>query len=211
MTPSPWLTARRAGALACPRCALVMRRPVQGVSCRCPRCGAALAARRPRSLARTWAFLLAAAVLYLPANLLPIMNTRTLVADRHDTILVGVVFLWNEGTPHLAAIVFLASIVVPLVKMGALAYLAWTVQRGSIRGPQERLGVYRLVEAVGRWSMLDVFVVALMAALVRMGVMANVTAGPGAAAFGAVVVLTMFAALSFDPRLIWDAKDDEQY
>jgi paraquat-inducible protein A len=183
-------------------------RGIGGAYAACPRCGTALHARKPDSLARTWALLLAATVLYVPANVLPIMHTASLFGTQSDTIMSGVVYLWVTGSWPLAVVVFVASVFVPLAKLLALAYLAFTVQRGTARAPAERLRLYRMVEIVGRWSMLDVFVVALLAALVQLRSLAEIVPGPGATAFGAVVVLTMLAAMTFDPRLIWDGRDD---
>lgn len=170
----------------------------------CARCGATLHRRRPDSVGRTWALLLAAAILYIPANLLPVMYTHSLFGGEDDTIISGVVYFWNSGSPALAAIIFTASIVVPVLKLAVLSLLAWTAQRRSRWQPQQRVQLYRLVEFVGRWSMLDIFVVTLTVALVRFQTVATITAGPGALAFCAVVVLTMLASMQFDPRLIWD-------
>lgn len=200
-------TAASLGLAACHTCGLLSR-PGPGLAHpHCPRCGSALHARKPNSIARTWAFLIAACVLYVPANLLPIMETGSIFGSQKDTILSGVVYLWTSGSWSLAVIVFVASIVVPLTKLVALAVLALTVQRRSTWQPLQRAKLYRMVEFVGKWSMLDVYVVALLATLVQFSGLATVRAEAGAAAFGAVVVLTMFAALSFDPRLIWDAVD----
>lgn len=198
-------TAARAGLLACATCRLVSRAPAPGDDAFCPRCGAALSARKPASLARTWAFLAAALILYVPANTLPIMDTSSLFGTQRDTIVSGVAFLWDSGSWLLAALVFFASVVVPLAKMIALALLAGSVQARAGWHPRTRTRLYRAVEFVGRWSMLDIYVVTLLVALVQVSSLASIHAGPGAAAFGAVVVLTMFAASSFDPRLIWDA------
>jgi paraquat-inducible protein A len=153
--------------------------------------------------------LIAAYILYLPANLMTIMETGSLISYRKDTILSGIVHLWQSGSMVIAAIVFVASIVVPLFKLIALTYLLISVQKRSKQSPIERTQLFRLVELVGRWSMLDIYVVTLLAALVQMQSMATVKAGPGAIAFGAVVVLTMFAAMRFDPRLIWDPLQKE--
>ncbi|WP_321815600.1 MULTISPECIES: paraquat-inducible protein A [unclassified Paraburkholderia] len=171
---------------------------------RCTRCHAPMHLRRPDSLRRTWAFLSAAAILYIPANVLPIMNTATLAHDRGDTILSGIVHFWLTGEWLIASIVFIASIMVPMLKISALALLALTSQRRSRWRTAERTTLYRVVEVIGRWSMLDIFVIALTVALVRFGTFGTVTAGPGAIAFGAVVILTMLASMQFDPRLIWD-------
>ena len=170
----------------------------------CPRCNAALSARKTNSMRRTWAYLVSAFILYLPANLLPIMQTQSLLSRQDDTILSGVVFLWESGSWPLALLVFVASIVVPLFKLLALTVLAVSVNRHSLLQPLQRTSLYRLVETIGRWSMLDIYVVALLAALVQINAFATIEAGPGAAAFGAVVVLTLLASHSFDPRLIWD-------
>lgn len=201
-------TAARLGLLACEVCRLVSRAPPPGGDAHCPRCGALLHARKPASLARTWAFLIAAMILYVPANVLPIMDTSSLFGTQRDTILSGVAFLWTSGSFALATLVFLASIVVPLAKMIALAVLAGSVQMRVVKHPRARTRLYRMIEFMGRWSMLDIYVVTILVALVQVNTFASVHAGPGAAAFGAVVVLTMFAAASFDPRLIWDIQEN---
>ena len=184
---------------------MVSRAPMAGGEAHCPRCAATLHRRKPASLARTWAFLLAAMILYVPANTLPIMDTSSLFGTQRDTILSGVAFLWASGSYVLATLVFFASIVVPLAKMIALAVLAASVQLRACWQPRARTTTYRVIEFIGRWSMLDIYVVTLLVALVQVSTLASIHAGPGAAAFGAVVVLTLFAAASFDPRLIWDA------
>jgi len=201
------VTAASRGLAACHACGLLSRLAPQVHDAHCPRCGAALHTRKPHSIARTWALLIAASVLYIPANVLPIMHTGSLFGAQSDTILSGIVYLWHSGSWDLAAIVFIASIVVPLAKLFALTYLLVSVQRRSRHHPLARTRLYRLLELVGKWSMLDVYVVALLAALVHFQALASITAGSGAIAFGAVVVLTMFAAMAFDPRLIWDAVD----
>ena len=170
----------------------------------CPRCGARLHARKPHSLERTWAFLIAACLCYLPANLLPIMRVTSLGRAQADTILSGVEYLLRHGMWPLAVVVFTASIFVPILKIAVLTGLLVSVHRGSRWRPRERTLLYRLTEAIGRWSMVDIFVVTILVALVRLGNLATVEAMPGAVFFGAVVVLTMLAAESFDPRLIWD-------
>ena len=148
---------------------------------------------------------MAAFILYLPANLLPVLRSTKLFRSWSDTIMSGVVALWNDGAYDLAIVVFTASVVVPLLKMGALALLLVQVQRGSAQLPRERARLYRILEFIGHWSMLDVFAVALLIALVHFGSLANAEPGAGIVAFGAVVVLTMLATMSFDPRLIWDS------
>ncbi|AZG07516.1 paraquat-inducible membrane protein A [Pigmentiphaga sp. H8] len=202
---NPVRTAEQAGVMECPQCSAIHPRRRGGSAC--DRCGAALHLRKPDSLRRTWAFLLAAMALYLPANILPIMTTGTLLGSQTNTILSGVVYLWQDGSYFVAAVVFCASIVIPIFKLAVLLMLVITVQVRSIWRPVERTRLYGMVEAVGRWSMVDVFVVALLASLVRLDALATVRPEPGAIAFGAVVVLTMLASMSFDPRLIWDPLD----
>jgi len=195
--------AAERGLFSCGTCGLVSRAPA-APGAACPRCHTRLAFRKPRSIAHCWAYLVAAMALYVPANTLPIMYTSSLFGSSEDTILSGVLYLWDSGSWYLALIVFAASIVVPLAKIIALAALAASVQFGWGSRRAERARLYRLVESIGRWSMLDIFVVALLVALVQLTALAAVRAGPAAPAFGAVVVLTMAAAQSFDPRLIWD-------
>ncbi len=203
--PPTHFTAREAGLFNCHVCGQLSRAPssARGLL-RCPRCRAPLHMRKPASLATTWALVVAAAILYVPANLLPMMTTASLLGSQEDTIMSGVIFLWQSGSWPLAVLVFFASVMVPLLKILALIYLAASAQRRSPHRLVQRTRLYRLVEFVGRWSMLDLYVVTLLVALVRFHGLATVQAGPAAVAFGAVVVLTMFAALSFDPRLIWD-------
>ena len=203
-------TAEEAGLLSCIACTLVSRAPAAfaddalEAAARCPRCGTRLHWRKPDSIQRCWAFLVAAYVLYVPANWLPIMNTSSLFGAQNDTILSGVIYLWNTGSWATALVVFVASIVVPVLKLIVLTYLVVSVQRRSMWRPKLRARMYAVVSFVGRWSMLDIFVVTVLVALVQIKSIAVIEAGPGALAFGAVVVLTIFAANSFDPRLIWD-------
>jgi paraquat-inducible protein A len=203
------ITATELKVAACASCGQVVRLSERCEGAPCPRCSAPLRHRKHHAFARTWALLIAASILYVPANLLPIMRTRTLGgAARDDTILSGVVELWQAGSWDLAIIVFVASIVVPLIKIGMLVLLLVTSQRRSNWARKGRSRMYRLIEFIGHWSMLDVFVVALMAALVRFQTLADITPRPGSIAFGAVVVLTMLASRRFDPRLIWDVPAD---
>ena len=198
------VTAAEAGFLACHACALVHRASGARHDLHCTRCGAALHARKPNSIARSWALVIAAYVLIVPANILPVMISGSLFGSETDTIMSGVVFLWIDGSWPLAVILFIASIAVPFSKLGAMTFLLVSVQRRSTLAPQQRTKLYRVLEIVGRWSMIDIYVAALLTALVQFGGLMTIRAGPGAIAFGAVVVLTMFAAESFDPRLIWD-------
>ena len=143
-------------------------------------------------------------MLYFPANLLPIMNTSSLFGAQNDTILSGVIYLWTTGSWATSLVVFIASIAVPVIKLLVLTFLVITVQRKSTWRPQLRARMYAMVSFVGRWSMLDIFVVALLTTVVQLTALASVRPGPGALAFGAVVVLTMAATRAFDPRLLWD-------
>lgn len=197
-------TAMGSGLVACHSCDLVNRCPAVCRHLRCARCGAHLRPRIERSLSRSWAFLVAAIMLYLPANLLPIMHVTSLGQTRSDTILSGAQYLLFSGMWPLALIVFVASILVPLTKMLILAYLLLSVQATSTSRPLDRTRLYRFTEFVGRWSMVDIFVVTVLVALVHLGAVAEIEAGSGALYFAAVVILTMFAAITFDPRLIWD-------
>jgi len=174
-----------------------------GIGLCCPRCHHALRHEKPLSVQRTWAYVLAAAVLYVPANALPVMTTTQAFDTSEHTLLGGIHELWVDGSWILAAIVFIASIAVPVLKIGALALLAWSVRRAPGWRQLDRARLFRLIELVGHWSMLDVYVVVLLGACVRFGSFASAEPGPGLLAFLGVVVLTMLAAHSFDPRLIW--------
>jgi paraquat-inducible protein A len=198
-------TAADAGLLSCLSCGLLSRRPRGARAAACPRCARALHRRKPASLIRAWTFLVAAMVLYIPANVLPIMETKSIFGSQSDTILSGVVFLWRSGSWPLAIIVFVASIMVPLLKMIAMLTVLIAVHTGVRVHCEDLARLYRVLEIIGRWSMLDVYVVAVLVTLVQIQLFATVTPGKGAAAFGAVVVLTMLATMSFDPRLIWDS------
>jgi len=199
------LTAAQAGLLSCETCALLTRPAHAGEPGYCPRCGGELAWRRHHSIQYTWALVIAAAICFIPANVLPVLSTTTLGSVDSDTIMGGVVFLYTSGSWPLALIVLIASVMIPLGKLVALAYLLITVQRGSLGGSRERTRLYRMVEFIGRWSMLDVFVDTFTVALVQLQPLMFVEPGAGVVFFAAVVVLTMIAAESFDPRLIWDS------
>ena len=173
----------------------------------CPRCGSVVHLRKPDSIARTWAFIFAAAIMYIPANLLPIMVTETLFGRQADTIMSGVAYLWHSGSWPLALIVFIASVAVPLLKLATLTMLVLSVQLQFWKEALPRARLYRMVEFIGKWSMLDIFVVAVMVALVQLKILATITVGPATLPFAAVVVLTMVASECFDPRLIWDAQE----
>ncbi len=198
-------TAAALGLYACHTCALVSRPQAAEEVAHCPRCGSALHQRKPESISRTWALLITAYILIIPANILPIMETGSLFGSQRDTILSGVIYLWTSGSWALALLVFFASIVVPLAKLVALTYLLHSVQRQSSQNPERRTRLYHLLKFIGRWSMLDIYVVTLLVALVQLQSLATIKAAPGAVAFGAVVVITMFASMTFDPRMIWDS------
>lgn len=202
-------SAAKSHLFSCDVCGLVSHWARNATERKCPRCESPLSLRKERSVSRTWALLIASYILYLPANLLTMMETGSLFSYRKDTIMSGVVYLWMSGSWLVSAIVFIASITIPLLKLISLTYLLISVQRRSLRGLKERTKLYRLLEFVGRWSMLDIYVVTLLAALVQFQPMSVVKAGPAALAFGSVVVLTMFATLTFDPRLIWDPLQEE--
>ncbi len=176
----------------------------------CPRCGDPIEFRKAQSRQRTWAFVLAAVVCYVPANLLPVLSTITIEGTQSDTIMGGVVLLWSPTGWPLSLIVLVASIMIPCGKIVALIHLLVSVQRGAIGSRQERIRLYRLVEAIGRWSMVDVFVDTFTVALVQLQPLMSVEPGPGLFFFAAVVVLTMLAVESFDPRLIWDSENPNE-
>ena len=201
----PAVTAAQAGLVSCEACRLLARpaSPTEPGFCR--RCGERLEFRRYGSIQTTWALIIAAAICYVPANALPVLNTTTLGVSERDTILGGVAFLYSSGSWPLALIVLVASVMIPLGKLVALVYLLVTVQRGSVTGSHDRTRLYRMVKLIGRWSMLDVFVDTFTVALVQLQPLMSVEPGTGVLFFAAVVVLTMLAAEAFDPRLIWDS------
>jgi paraquat-inducible protein A len=190
------------GLIGCDCCGLV-NRPAPS----CARCGASLHRRKPDSLQRCLALLLAAAVLYVPANLLPVMTVISLGRGQPSTILSGVEELASSGMWPLAALVFVASITVPVLKLASLTWLLISSYRGTFARLRQRTRLYRVIEVIGRWSMIDVFMVSILTALVRMGALASVRPGPGVLSFCAVVILTMVAAMVFDTRLMWDRAD----
>lgn len=199
------MTAANAGLLSCHSCDLLIEAPPgQHVELFCPRCGAALHRRKPNSLARTWAFVIAAFICYIPANLLPMTVITSLGNKQSDTIMSGVIYFLQHGEWPIGLVILIASIVVPLTKLFILIYLLISVQRKSQWRPAERTRLYRVTEAIGRWSMTDIYVVTILVALVHLGNLATIEAGIGAIFFGAVVVLTIIAAMTFDPREIWD-------
>lgn len=195
------------GAVGCECCGFVSTPPKGSHAASCPRCGSPLHRRKPDSIARAWALAIAAIVLYIPANLYPVMTVVSLGRGAPDTIMSGVIELAHAGMWPLALLVFFASITVPVLKLIALIYLLVTTQLGSAKHLRRRTVMYRLVEGIGRWSMIDIFMLSILVGLVRLGNLATIEPGIGAISFAGVVILTMFAAECFDPRLMWDAAE----
>jgi len=190
------------GAVGCETCGLVSA--PQGADARCPRCGSALHARRPNSIQRTWALIIAAAILYIPANYYPVLSIVQLGAGQPSTILGGVEELVKARQYPLAALVFFASIAVPMLKLIGLSIMLIATQAGRAGWLRDRTRLYHIVRFIGRWSMIDIFMESLLGALVAFGAVITIQPGMGALAFCAVVILTMFAAETFDSRLMWD-------
>jgi paraquat-inducible protein A len=203
-------TAASQGVAGCDTCGLINLLDADGKG-HCRRCDDALHTRLPNSMQRTCALLLAAAVMYIPANVYPIMTTVNLGKALDNTIIGGVGELWRTGSWPIAIVIFLASIVVPVVKLLVMTWLCIVVQRRDGLNAEKRTHVYRITEFIGRWSMVDVFAVALMVALIRGGALMSINPGPAALAFCSVVVLTMLAAITFDPRLLWDAQTSDEF
>lgn len=176
----------------------------------CPRCGSHLHLRKKDSIARTIALVIAATVMYVPSHILPIMTIRELGVPSEKTIVQGLVEFWRMGSYPIAIVIFTASILIPLLKIFALLWLC-AAAKGLVDHSSKMLGkVYWITELLGRWSMVDIFVVAILVTMVQLGNYMRVTPGPGALAFAAVVILTMFAAMSFDPKLLWDELERDE-
>ena len=197
-------TAAERGLASCHLCLKLASKDLH----QCPRCGSALHLRKPASLQRTLALLITAVVLYLPANILPIMVTDQLGNSTESTILGGVVLLIQLDSIPIAVVIFIASVMVPLGKMLVMFYLCWSVSHGPPVSQRQRTVMYRITEFIGKWSMLDVFVVAILVALVNLGGLLVIRPGGAALAFAGVVMVTMVAAESFDPRLMWDQMEN---
>lgn len=196
-----FLTARRAGLVACTRCGAVHARDVG----QCRRCGSALSSRDDRSLQRVWAWLFAGLIAYVPANLYPMLVTTTFSKTRESTIVGGVIDLVEHGSWGVAAIVFAASVLIPIGKFITIAYLALSTRVPATIGGHGRQRLYEIVEFIGRWSMIDVFVVAILSALVQLNFVVTVNPGVAAVSFALSVAFTMLSAQNVDPRLLWDA------
>lgn len=200
------ISAQRAGLLACGHCSRVHERGTE----RCQRCGAALDQDGRGSLQAVWAWLLAGMVVYIPANLYPMLRTATLLEQSESTIVGGAIELFHHGAYGVAIIVFVASILIPIGKFLAIGYLAASLGRRSRLSAHQRHLLYEVVEFIGRWSMIDVFVVAILSALVQLGTVAIINPGIAAVSFALSVAFTMLSAQSLDPRLIWDADENDK-
>ena len=204
-------TAAECGLVACPACGSITRLSVEQFNeppiCRL--CFARLHSRKPMSIQRSWAWLIAGILAYVPANVYPIMYTVVFGNTEPNTIIGGFLVLWELKSYPVALVVFVASVVVPVLKFIAVSYLLISIQKRIGHSRYERTRLYRLTELVGRWSMIDVFVVAILAALVQIGSVAQIEPGLGATAFGATVIFTMLSALALDSRLLWDKESDQ--
>jgi paraquat-inducible protein A len=202
--PTAALLGARLHRIGCDTCRLVAHGRDGTL---CPRCGFALHHRKPNSLARTWALVIASLILYIPANTFPVLTVIRFGTGEPSTILQGVRELIEAGEWPLALLVFFASVAVPVLKLGSLILLLTSTMAGVSKHQHDRVVLYRVVDAVGRWSMIDIFMESILVALVQFGAVVTIAPGPGAIAFAAVVIMTMFAARSFDPRLIYDRAD----
>jgi paraquat-inducible protein A len=197
------VSAMGQGIAGCHTCGLAVKMDDQAET-ECPRCGSEVHYRKHNSISRAWAFLISAFVMYLPANTEPMMRTTALGSTEGDTIMSGVLYFLSHGDWYLAVVIFAASVMLPLLKIMAIAYLLISIQRGSAVRSQQKTNLYKLAEILGKWSMLDIFVVALMVALIQLGNLTSIHPGAACIAFAAVVILTMFAEMALDPKLIWD-------
>src|SRR5258706_356620 len=194
------------GLVLCRTCGLAVSRASLKVDRRCPRCQSRIEHRTPFSTEMTLAWLIAGIVLYIPANLLPVMHTSGLLGEADSTILGGIFEFWRSGDWDIALLIFIASVAVPFTKFIAIGLLLLTVRKNSRWEQHQRTVLYRIVEVIGYWSMVDVIVVAVTSALMQFSMLGNAEPRAGIAFFCAVVVVTMLSALSFDPRLIWDRR-----
>ncbi len=201
MTTAPVKTARSEGLAGCRRCGRVLSAPTRS----CPRCGGRVPGRDPLAIQRVWAWLFAGMIAYVPALAYPMLETDRLGGVKNSTILEGIAEFIDSGAYEVALIIFIASVVIPLAKFFAIIYLAMTLRNPPLLSLHARHKLHEVVEFIGRWSMIDVFVVAITAALIQLENVATVKPGIAAIAFGLSVAFTMFSAQSFDPRLIWDA------
>ncbi len=205
LTPLDALTAREAGLVACRRCTRVWPMGTRA----CGRCGARLVSRDPKALSRVWAWWVAGVLAYIPASTYPMLRTRTLFFSEDQTIVQGAIDLLLQGSPGIAVVILVASVGIPLAKFLCIAFLALSVRRASRVGAARRMRMYEIVDYIGRWSMIDVFVVAILASLVQLNVVASIDPGPASLAFALSVIFTMLSAQAFDPRMIWDGIEAE--
>ena len=204
------MTGKKAGLVLCTECHSI-HHYISQVDQQCSRCGADLHQRKPDSLNRTWALLISSMILFIPANILTIMNVVYFGQDDPSTIIGGVILLLQMGSYSVAFVVFVASILVPVFKMIGILMILLSLKYQINITDRQRIRMFRFIEFIGRWSMLDIFVISILAALVNINGVAVITAGNAATAFGCVVVLTMLAASSFDTRLLWDYKVAETH
>lgn len=204
-------TALQCGLVACPACGTITRLSKEKLELppKCQLCFARLHSRKPMSIQKSWAWLTAGVLAYIPANIYPIMHSTVFGDSKPSTIIGGFFQLWEMKSYPIALVVFVASVVVPVLKFIAVSYLLVSIQHGFDHSRYDRTRLFRLTEFVGRWSMIDVFVVAILAALVQIGSVAQINPGIGATAFGATVIFTMLSALALDSRLLWDVYDAE--
>ena len=202
-------TAAQCGLVACPACGTITRLSVEQLSQppKCQLCFARLHSRKPMSIQRSWAWLVAGILAYIPANVYPIMYTVVFGNSEPNTIIGGFFVLWELKSYPIAVVVIVASVMVPILKFIAVSYLLISIQHRFNHDRYDRTRLFRMTEFIGRWSMIDVFVVAILAALVQIGSVAQIEPGLGATAFGATVIFTMLSALSLDPRLLWDGDE----
>jgi paraquat-inducible protein A len=205
-------SADAAGLVACHQCGLISpwHDPPPGRHASCPRCHGWLHRRKPDSIARTTALLVAATLLYVPANVLPVMTVVHTGKTQTTTIVEGAQVLFDTGQPVVAALVIFASVVVPVVKVFGLTWMIVATSRRSTSRLRDRAALYRLIELFGRWSMLDIFMISILIALVKLGALVTIRVEPGAVWFAGVVVLTMLATAAWDPRLAWDVTEDSR-
>ena len=201
------VTARQAGFVLCRKCHLLCDHKALEINNHCPRCGARLRLRKPESLARTWALLTTSLILLFPANLLPIMTVTYLGEKEPNTIMQGIEYFIESGTYVIAFLIFFASILVPIFKVAGIMLVLLSIQRKWTGWLRHKTLMFRMIRFIGRWSMLDIFVIALMVAIVEFGTLNSIHAAPAATYFAGVVVFTMLAANTFDTRLIWEEAD----
>ena len=204
MSAKGLMSARAAGMVLCTKCHLLVKQDSLLHDRRCPRCDSRLCMRKPHSLTRTWALVITSFILLFPANLLPIMTLTYLGDKEPNTILQGIQAFIKSGTYFIALVIFIASILVPVFKVVLIMLILVSIRRNWNRNQRQRAWMFRTIKFIGRWSMLDIFVLALLVALVEFGALTTIQAGPAATFFAGVVVFTMLAANTFDPRLIWE-------